>query len=275
MARPLVDELRNQIRGMAGALLVMGVTFPYTMETWWLGWTLPWPYIIAFALVGLGIVVAATRIVGFHESEPRGEETPLWFDVFEASETILQSFVAAYTLLLVLGIVTLSTSIDIVVRLGMLLIPPLAFGAALANRVFGGASQNQGQQELVFPRNIAIFSAGALFVSGTIAPTQELELIAVHMDWLRYLVLMALSLVMIYLLLYELGFKDQQARVRDRLWPQVGMATVVYAVAAGISVFLLAGFGHFIAVPLSVAVQETIVLAFPASLGAAAAEVVV
>ncbi|WP_143423224.1 DUF2391 family protein [Halegenticoccus soli] len=39
----LRQALQNQIRGVTGALLVVGLTFHYTMETWWLGWTLPLP----------------------------------------------------------------------------------------------------------------------------------------------------------------------------------------------------------------------------------------
>ena len=77
MLKPLVEELRSQIRGITGSHLVVGLTFHYTMETWWLGWTLPLPHIVGYALVGLLMVVVLTHYIGFHEEEvnQRGRRT--------------------------------------------------------------------------------------------------------------------------------------------------------------------------------------------------------
>lgn len=45
----MVNELRDPIRGITGALLVVGVTFNYTMETWW--WTLPPKYLVGYTFI--------------------------------------------------------------------------------------------------------------------------------------------------------------------------------------------------------------------------------
>ena len=39
----VVSEIREQGRGMAGALLVLGISFAYTIETWWLAVEIPAP----------------------------------------------------------------------------------------------------------------------------------------------------------------------------------------------------------------------------------------
>ena len=277
MADPIVEELRDQIRGFTGALLVVGLTFHYTMETWWLGWTLPLSYLVGYALVGLGLILVATRSIGFHEEKQQGpsEQPNPWYRVLlDFAEILAQSFVASYTILLLLGVIDVDSSLNLVVRLGLIEVVPLGFGAALANRLFGGAN-DAASKEGQFPTNVAIFAVGALFVASTMAPTQEMELIAVHMDWLRYALLIALTLALVYLVLYELEFKGQQSRLeRDRRL-QVGTVFIVYAVGATMSFAMLLGFGHFIHATLPVVYQETVVLAFPASLGAAAAEVVV
>lgn len=52
------------------------------------------------------------------------------------------------------------------------------------------------------------------------------------------------------------------------------MTLVAYAVGVMVSIGLLTAYGHFIGVGVAVMVQQTIILAFPASLGAAGAEVI-
>lgn len=275
MPQPIARELIDQIRGITGALLVVGLMFHYTMETWWLGWTLPLPYLVVYALVGLSLVVVLTRSVGFHRREQgQNEASGPWSLGFSFAEILLQSFVASYLMLLILGIIDLSSSLNLVMRLGLIEVVPLGFGAALANRVFG-AEDEQEQQEGQFPRNIAVFSLGALFIASTVAPTQEMELIAVYMSWSQHLLLIALTLVLIYLILFELEFKGQQARTATDWHFHIGTTFVVYLVGAAVSFLLLLGFGHFIDAGPALVYQETVILAFPASLGAAAAEVII
>ena len=83
------------------------------------------------------------------------------------------------------------------------------------------------------------------------------------------------SLVVVYLALYQLEFKGQAGRSRSEWKFETGTTFIAYAVGLVVSAFLLAAFGHFREATVSVMVQETLVLAFPASLGAAAAEVVI
>lgn len=267
--------LRNQIRGVTGALLVVGLTFHYTMETWWWGWTLPLHYLVVYAFVGLTVVLVITRNVGFREGEEDrlGWPEPRWHLAVDFAQVLTQSFVASYGILLVIGVIDLSSSLNLVVRLGLIEVVPLGFGAALANRLFGTTRDDAAEREGQFPRNLAIFTVGALFVSSTIAPTREMELIAVNMGWFRHGVLIAVTLVLVYLILYELEFKDQDARVQQRWSRQVGTVFLAYLVGVATALFLLTAFGHFIGATVALVYQETVVLAFPASLGAAAAEV--
>lgn len=274
MASPVVQELRDQIRGITGALLIVGLTFHYTMETWWLGWTLPLPYLVGYALVGLTGVVLISRVIGFHKKEQTGQRNPWWQALVDFSQILMQSFIASYTILLLLGIIDLNSSIDQVLRLGLIEVVPLGFGAALGNRLLGNKEEQQ-MRESRFPQNLAVFTVGAIFLASTIAPTQEIELISVHMDWPRHSLLIVLSLILVYLILYELEFKGQQSRINRELQIQVGTVFIVYAVSAAVSFSMLLAFGHFIDATIALMYQETVVLAFPASLGAAAAEVLV
>ena len=277
MQSSVVRALRDQIRGITGALLVVGVTFHYTMETWWWGWTLPLTYLVGYAFIGLTLIMVITRHIGFHEAKQdrRGQSYPWWYVSIDFAEILTQSFVASYVILLLLGIIDLTSSLDHVVRLGLIEVVPLGFGAAMANRLFGTTGEEEAEKELQFPRNIAIFTVGALFVSSTIAPTQEMELISAHMGWVRHFMLIASTLVMIYLVLYELEFKDQHARVKQSKRLQIGTVFLVYMVGTTTAFLMLLSFGHFIDATVALVYQETVVLAFPAAIGAAAAEMVI
>jgi uncharacterized membrane protein len=68
MARTIEALLRDQGRGVVGALVV-SVGLLFTMEMWWHGWQLPAEWLIVYALVGLAVVLAITRSVGFEAQE--------------------------------------------------------------------------------------------------------------------------------------------------------------------------------------------------------------
>lgn len=280
MAQGWGDELREQGRGIVGALLVVGTTYLYTMETWWWGWTLPIWYLLIYAFVGLGVVLAITRSVGFREggngddgSEDGGLKKSVRETVAAFAELVFQSFLTAYLVLLVMGIVEIGDPWILVARLGLLEVVPLGFGAAMANELLRGETQT-GRRSLT--QMLGTFSIGAVFVSGGIAPTQEIELIAAHMGWGRAAMLVVLALLVAYLMLYELELRGQQGRVQSRrkLW-QFGEAFLVYAVALVVGAGMLAAFGHFDNVPLPVMVTMLVVVSFPASIGASAARVVI
>lgn len=270
------DELRDQGRGVVGALLVVGTTFLYTMETWWLGWTLPALHLLVYDVVGLAVVLAITRKVSFRESEENSNSeqgNQIWRTLSDFADLVLQSFVAAYVVLLTFGVVELGDPWAIVARLGLVEVVPLGFGAALANELLTGDKQTS-QGSLV--GRIATYSIGAVFVAGGISPTQEMELLAAYTGWIRAPALIVLSLLISYLMLYELDLSGQESRLRGRgtHW-QVGHAFLAYAVAVVVGTALLAAFGHFAGTPVSVAVQMIVVVSFPTAIGASAAQVVI
>lgn len=268
------EVLRDQGRGVAGALLIVGTTFLYTMETWWLAWELPMTSLLGYAFAGLAVVFLVTRNVGFRRDEDRRRKRRSWRLLTDYSELLLQSFLTAYLVLLLLGIIDLNESPATIVRLGLLQVVPLGFGASLANVVLAESEDDSPEGD--FPRNVAVFSLGAMFVVFPVAPTQEMEVIARHMDWERTALLVVAALAVSHLLLYELDFRGQSMRVEGRTKGyQVGTAFVVYAVAALVSIALLAAFGHFAGTTLTEGVQQIVVLSFPASIGASAGEVVI
>lgn len=271
MLQGLVDELRDQGRGVTGALLVVGLALGYTMEVWWHGWQLPVLNLFAYAVVGLAAVLAITRYVGFRQEET-GKQFDLWQVFTNFTELLVQSFLTAYAVLLLFGIVDLDSSPYEIARLGLILVVPMGFGAAMANHILGGEKGNDSFQ---FPKNLGLFALGATFLAAPVAPTQEMELMAAHAGWWRLAAIVVASILASYLMLYELEFKGQEQRLKRQsaatLW---GSTFVAYLVAFVVSVAMLAAFGHFSMTPPEVWVQEAIVLSFIGSIGGSAAQVV-
>ncbi len=271
MATEIRTELNEQGRGIVGGLLVAGLAFFYTMETWWWGWTLPLVHLLTYTVSGLAVVLVVTRQVGFRRGYTDGNGAG--YLLTEFTELVLQSLLAAAIVLVTFGVVDAGTERHVVVRLLMIQVVPVALGAALANRLLAGSEAESGP-EMQFPSNLAVFALGAAFLTIPIAPTQEMALLAAHMTWLNVLALLGLSLTVVHLTLYELEFQQQQMRALDVLRYELGTSATAYVVAFGVTAFLLWGFGQFSEVTVAIAVEKTVILSFPAAAGAAGAEVV-
>ena len=267
----VIMELREQGRGMAGALLVVGISYVYTMETWWLAAEVSALHLVAFVVVGLALVLPVTRSVGFRSEDPDGGgESPVWV---EFAEAVFQALVVAYAVLFLLNVLSLSDSPSLLIRAGLVEIVPLAFGAALANEALSGGQEEM--EESSFPRSLGVFALGAVFFAAPIAPTGEVVVLAARASWLRIGAILLTTLVVTYFILYELEFRGQSARLEGRSgWKQAGQTCTVYVIGIFVSLVLLVAVGDAGTVPFPTLVRQTVVLTFPSAIGASAARVV-
>lgn len=270
----VVAELREQGRGVAGALLVLGISFTYTIETWWLAAEISTVHLVGFVAVGLALVLPVTRSVGFRDEDSRdtdsSERSPVWV---EFAEVVFQSLFAGYGMLFLLGIIDLGTPQLMMIKIGLVQVVPLAFGAALANELLSGEQEGP---EASFPHSLGIFALGAVFFAAPIAPTEEVVILAVHAGWLRLGTLLLVTLFVTYLMLYELEFRGQSNRLRGRSrWRQLGQTCMVYTVGLTVAVGLLLMIGNVDGDPVSILIQKSIVLGFPTAVGASGARVVI
>jgi putative integral membrane protein (TIGR02587 family) len=275
----LGDELREQGRGMAGALLVLGISFSYTIETWRLAVDISPVHLLGFVVVGLALVVVVTRSVGFRSDEAdddptadsgRHAESPLWVEFLEI---VFQSFFIGYTMLFVLGVVNLQMPFLVFLRTGLVQVVPLAFGAALANELLSG--EQEEFREVGFPQYLGVFSLGAVFFAAPLAPTEEIGVIAEQVSWGQLGVLLVATLVVTYLMLYELEFRGQSRRLQGRSRRrQLGQTCTVAVVGLVVAFWLLVALSSIDSEPFATWVRQTIVLAFPAAIGASGARVI-
>ena len=128
-----------------------------------------------------------------------------------------------------------------------------------------------------FPGVLFQMLAGALFLAFAVAPTEEMVLIAYQMTPWHALALAGFSLLVLHMLVFTVGFGGE-----DR-WPpgEGAWATFLhysmsgYGIALLVSAYVLWTFGRLEAMPLDEMAMVIVVLSFPASLGAAAARLLI
>lgn len=269
-----LDELREQGRGIAGALLVLGVTFLYTMETWWIAGRLPVGYLVAYALVGLAAVVIVLYFSGFRREQRNQTGMGVRKLAVDFSDLLLQSFLAAYVGLFLFGLLEPGDSLARIARMGFLQVVPLGVGAGLSNQLLA-ESEETDHDPTDFPANVPGFIFGAVFLASPLAPTEEMVVLAAQTGWFRSAIIVLTSVGVIYLILYEIQFRGYSGRVERRSRTlQLGSSFTAYLVAVTVSVVLLLGSGQLRGATLEESVQLLTVLGFPASVGAAAGEIV-
>ncbi|WP_226021960.1 DUF2391 family protein [Halomicrobium salinisoli] len=273
--------LRNQVRGVTGALIVAGVMGLLTVEMWWIAWERPAWQVLGYAVAGLAVVLFVARSSGFRVEEEGDGDVARYDPVrlaVDAAQLVLQSVVAALVVLWAYGIIDLSTPAHVVARMALVQVVPLGFGAALANRLLGEAEDDGSDdaESLTLRENLAAFAAGGIFFSFPLGASVEMNVLAASTDWARLGAIAALTLGATYLLLYELEFQGQSRRTVDREWSALihaGQVCVVFAVGLSVAALLLWAFGY-LTYSLAVNVQKVVVLAFPTTVGGAAARVI-
>lgn len=261
------DLVLDAARSLVGSLL-LGMPLLYTMETWWLAWRLPAWLILAYAVGGLAVISLVSHHVGARAHHHR---SGLVGELQAFAQLFATSFLAAVLVLLLLGIPEVVSPAPDLLRLALLQVVPLGLGATLTELALERAEAEENESSFI--REAAVFAAGALFFSLPAAPTEEMQLIAAHAGAKRLALVVVASLALTYLTLYVLEFRGHSGRA-DGVLVQVGETAAAYVIALLVALGLLAGFGHLLQATFAEAMQETVTLGFVASLGGAAARVV-
>lgn len=251
-------------RGAAGAL-IFAVPLLMTQEMWDLGHALDRPRLALFVASGLPLLYGLSWAVGLRRGGGPLEHA------LETLTALALGFGMAFLVLLGVGALRLELPVDVWLGQVALQGVPAAIGALLARRQLGAG---RGDEPRGYPAELFLMIVGALFLALNIAPTEEMAMIAWRLDAVRTAALLAASLVIMHALVYAVGFAGQHGHERPLL---------------AFAHYTLAGYGLVLLTCLYVlwllgrtdgqGVQEiaasAVVLGFPASLGAAAARLLV
>lgn len=229
------------VRGAAGGFL-FGVPLLYTMEIWWYGSWVDLRWVLGALAASLLVVIVLNRTSGFRDSGASG-----WRDAaIDGVSIVAVGLICAAVVLICLREITLEGSIAETVGKIVFEAIPFAIGAALARQFLArqdaAADEGPGEEIVVgdpaIGRTLADAGAaavGAVVLSLSIAPTDEIPMIAsqVTPPWL--LLMVGVSLVISYAIVFQADFSDQASRRRHE-----GLFQRPFAETAGAYVISLA-----------------------------------
>ena len=257
-------------RAFAGALL-FALPPLMTMEMWWLGFHMePWRLIVMLVLF-FPLLIGLSHFVGFDET------SRLLHDVLHALVAYGVALICGVVVLTVIAVLRPGMGVHELVGKVVLQAVPGAIGALLAQLHFGGPPEKaRRRREASYGSHLFFMIVGALYLAMTLAPTEEMIMIGDLMTDVHAVIAAMLSLALLHLFVYGVGFRGHSsADVPDGGPPLFLRLTVVgYALALGVSAFLLSAFGRFDGESMVPMIHATVVLGLPATVGAAAARLI-
>ncbi len=258
-------------RAFAGAL-IFALPMLMTMEMWWLGFHID-PLRLALLLVVMfPLLVRLSRYSGIRQT------ASIWDDIADALVAVAIAAPAAGIVLWVFGMVTPEMPVREI--LGKIAIQtfPGSLGAMLARSQFGSETQQEKDEEAgqSYGGELFVMTAGALFLSLNVAPTEEMAAIAHSMQVWQELALLLLTLFLMHGFVYAFEFGGtHRPQQHETFWSLFARYTVVgYVLVLAVSLYVLWTFGRTDDMALSEILSMTIVLSFPGALGAAAARLI-
>ena len=260
-------------RAFAGAVL-FGLPLLMTMEMWWLGFLIRPERLALFLLVGVPLLWKLAWLAGFREDVS-------WRDALvDAGIAYLVGMLAAAAVLALLGAIQPGMPFYEVAGKVAVQAVPAGMGAVLARSQLGLQEEQQDverQRRESYGSELFLMAAGALFLAFNIAPTEEIVLIAHQQASPWYAVALVLaSVLVLHAFVYAVGFHGQHGPPPDRSPDQEFLRLTLpgYVVVLLVCLYVLWTFGRLDGLPPQEILHHVLVLAFPGSLGAATARLV-
>lgn len=255
-----------------GGAIIFALPVLMTQEMWALGFAMEPVRLLLLMLLGVPLLVGLSHFIGYEDT------LGLRDDLVDAFVAYAVGFLAVIPILLLLGIISWEMGVPEILGKVAIQAVPASIGALLAQAQFGGDAEDvrKEQRRETYAGEMFFMAVGALFLSFNIAPTEETMLLAHMMTAWHALALSATSLMLMHAFVYSVGFRGQGNVPEGVHWLSAFLRfTVVgYMICLLISAYVLWSFGRLDGTSLESAVMTVVVLGFPASIGAAAARLI-
>jgi putative integral membrane protein (TIGR02587 family) len=278
-------EIRDAIKGASSGFL-FGIPLLYTMEVWWIGsYAEPLQLLIAL-LTNFVVVFLLIRTEGFRGTA----DTKMRDALMDSVETLAIGFICTASILVLLREIDLTTSINESVGKIIFESVPFTLGVAVANSFLSGdrdggnhpskssSPQSKNSEINATLADMGATAIGALFIAFTIAPTEEVPMLAAAMTPPWLLATIATSLLISYGIVFVAGLTNQTKRYQQEgLFHQPITETLVAYIVSLIAGLLMLWFFDRLSFedPWTVWLSQAIVLGLPATIGGAAGRIVV
>jgi putative integral membrane protein (TIGR02587 family) len=279
------QEIGEIVSGASGGFL-FGIPLLYTMEVWFIGSYIKPPFLLIILTVTFLIILSLNRVEGFR---PQEGET-LLESIAETIETLAIGITCATLMLLVLGRIDIQTPLSEVLGKIIFEAVPFSFGVIFSRSLLKGEDNSESneanfstdnQAKNIWHDTLADFSAtlvGALFIAFSIAPTDEIMMLAASATPFKLLIIIVASLLVSYGIVFASSITNyQQRRQQTGLFQNPQNETIVSYLISLIAGMLMLWFFQKVSFsdPWLVWLRYSIILAFPASIGGAAGRLAV
>jgi putative integral membrane protein (TIGR02587 family) len=265
-----------------GGAIVFSLPLMMTMEMWWLGFYMDRFRLVLFLVLTVPVLAVLSHYAGFERADG---PLDLTLDAFAA---LAVGFIASALVLALLHVLQAGNSPDELVGKVVLQSIPGAIGAMLARSQLGargddedsgGGDPDEEVEEArrdTYAGELFLAGIGAMFMAFNVAPTDEMVLIGLMMTEWHAIALVAASLLLMHAFVYAVEFRGTTRRGEDVPFTSefLRLTMVAYALSLLISLYVLWTFGRTDGLGLLELVKVTLVLGFPAALGAAAARLI-
>jgi len=258
-----------------GGAIIFGYPLMMTMEMWWLGFHMDRARLLAFLVITLAMLCGLSFFAGFEQASSAKTVA------LDALSAFGVAVIASALALMCFGILTAEMSLDELAGKLAIQAIPASFGASLARKQLGSkeeeAQEEQREARAGYKAQLFLMTAGALYMAFSVAPTEEMLLIAYKMTPWHGLALAFASIALLHAFVYAVGFGGQESVPEGApRWTAFANYTLAgYGIAIVVSLYVLFTFGRTDDVALPAITMMTVVLAFPSALGAAIARLVV
>ena len=243
------------------------------MEMWQLGFHMARLQLALFIVVMMPVLLGMEYYTGFKEA------TTVLDEIADAAVAFGVGLVASTIVLAMFNLISLHEPVSSVIGKIALQSVPASFGAMISGSQFGaqGAAERRHKREIGFGGILFLMAVGAFFLAFNVAPTEEMFLIAARMTHWHVIALSIISLAVMHGFVYAASFRGAPGVPEGTRRTTLFFRYTVpgYAIALVVSFYVLWTFGRYQGHTGALIIMQAVVLGFPASIGAAAARLVV
>ncbi|HEU5087721.1 MAG TPA: DUF2391 family protein, partial [Roseiflexaceae bacterium] len=257
--RPIRASLGEYGRGIAGGL-IFSMPLLYTMELWETGHRMEPERLVAAMIATFVVLLGYNRYAGLREDASLAEV------VIDSFEELGLGVVLSAVMLWMMGLIGNDQPLDMQIERLVVEALVTAIGVSVGTAQLNADEEDSGvdedDDEPSLGSNITLAVCGSLLLATSIAPTDEVPIIATSSSALKLIGMLLLGCFLAgTVLLYSLQRDERQGRIRPL---DVAMATAMTVVIAlAVSATMLWFFNRFDGRSLYHCVALTIVLGVP------------
>ena len=266
-------DFREGLARAFGGAIFFSLPLLMTMEMWQLGFIMNRLPLALFIVVMMPVLFGLEYYTGFKDTTTALDEAA------DAAVAYGVGIVASVIVLAMFNLISLDEPLSSVLGKVALQALPASFGAMLSGSQFGaqGTAERRHKRDVGFGGILFLMAVGALFLAFNVAPTEEMFLIAARMTHWHGIALALASLLVMHGFVYAASFRGAPGGSEGTSRTSLFFRYTVpgYAIALVVSVYVLWTFGRYENHSATTMIMQAVVLGFPASIGAAAARLVV